>query len=88
MVSYLEVTDRSGDGGGQQPYQSDARDDTASGSRCAVPAAVVHDGEVPIEGDHRDRAHRHHNVGALQRRHQLAQGGAQGPLPPAKQRSL
>jgi len=85
---YLEVADRSGDCGGQQPYQSDADDDTAPGSRRAVPATVTYDREVPIEGDDGDRADRHHDVGPLQGRHQLTQGGSQGPLPPATERLM
>ena len=85
---YLEVADRGGDCGGQQPYQSDAGDDAAPGSRRAVPATVMYDREVPIEGDDRDCADGHHDVGSLQGRHQLTQGGAQGPLPPAKERLL
>ena len=85
---YLEVADRSGDCGGQQPYQSDASNDAALGSWRAVPATVTHDREVPIEGDDSDRADGHHNVGPLQGRHQLTEGGSQGPLPPAKERLL
>lgn len=81
---YLEVTDRSGDRGGQQPYQSNAGYHTAPGSRCSVPATVTYDREVPIEGDECDRANGHHDVGTLQCRHQLTQHRAQGPLPPAK----
>jgi hypothetical protein len=49
---------------------------------------VMYDREVPIEGDDRDCADGHHDVGSLQGRHQLTQGGAQGPLPPAKERLL
>jgi hypothetical protein len=37
---------------------------------------VMHDREVPIESDHRDRANGHHDVGPLQGRHQLAQDGS------------
>jgi hypothetical protein len=49
---------------------------------------VAYDREVPIEGDDSDRADGHHDVGPLQGRHQLTQGGSQGPLPPAKERLL
>jgi hypothetical protein len=85
---YLEVADRSGDCGGQQPYQSDANDDAASGSWRTVPATVTYDREVPIESDDSDRANGHHDVGPLQGRHQLTEGGSQGPLSPAKERLL
>ena len=81
---YLEVTDGSGDRGGQQPYQSYAGYHTAPGSRCSVPATVTYDCEVPIEGDECDGANGHHDVCTLQCRHQLTQHRAQGPLPPAK----
>jgi hypothetical protein len=46
---------------------------------------VTYDREVPIEGDNSNRADGHHDVGPLQDRHQLTQGGSQGPLPPAKE---
>jgi len=85
---YLKVADRSGDCGGQQPYQSDASDDAAPGSWRAVPATVMYDREVPIEGDDSDRTDGHHDVGPLHGRHQLTQGGSQGPLSPAKERLL
>lgn len=40
----------------------------------------AHDHPVSVDRDHRDRAHRHHDVGALQQGHQLAEHGAHGPL--------
>lgn len=38
------------------------------------------DHPVPVDGDHRDRAHRHHDVGALEQGYQFAEHRAHGPL--------
>jgi len=71
-VTNREVADWSGDCCSQQPDESYAENNSTPRSGGAVPATVVHDRQVPIKGYYRYGTNRHHDVGALQNRYDLA----------------
>lgn len=71
---------------GQHGQQPDGGDGRVNGTAFVLLRGPAHDHPVPVDGDDRDGAHGHHDVGALQQRHQLAERGAHCPLV-AEQRS-
>lgn len=61
---------------GQQPHRGNGHVHGAA----LVLRGAAYDHPVPVDSDHRDGAHGHHDVGTLQEWHELAEQQAHGPL--------